>query len=77
MMNGESIRNEILQLLKTQKIAFHHIIHRETIPQNIAQEIRIEIVSRQLSFPVDDNYLCRFSPLRDGWISYTHRCLAA
>ena len=43
MMNGESIRNEILQLLKTQKIAFHHIIHRETIPQNIAQEIRIEM----------------------------------
>ncbi len=39
----EKIRNEILQLLNARKIPFHHLMHQETIPLKIAQEINVKM----------------------------------
>jgi nondiscriminating aspartyl-tRNA synthetase len=43
MFGGENIRNEILNLLKTKKIPFEHIVHQETVHHNVAKEIGVHI----------------------------------
>jgi nondiscriminating aspartyl-tRNA synthetase len=43
MFGGENIHNEILSLLKAQKIPFEHIVHKEVDHQNVAKEIGVDI----------------------------------
>jgi nondiscriminating aspartyl-tRNA synthetase len=43
LFRAENIRNEIFQILNTKKISFHHMTHKETIPENIAKELGIDM----------------------------------
>jgi hypothetical protein len=42
----------------------------------LAAGFSLDCVLRQLSFPIDDNYLCRFVPLWDSWVISTHSFVA-